>query len=178
MHYLTDNPWPAVIVLCGLAVASFIAGGSAMRKMALAFALSAGLVYIVAEMTVSTTEEIEVSAQQILEGFQNEDLNQIKSFISSGSPDLVSTAERGLQMVTIDDDFHIRSIKLKSESPGEVVVRIRANGHVTEHGHSMTQHVPEFWETTWVREDDTWKLRNATRLHPMSGEPRGTFDRN
>lgn len=178
MYYLTDNPWPAVIVLGGLAIAAFVVGSSGMRKLAMAFALSAGLVYIVAEIVVSTTEEIGVSAQEILEGFQHEDLEQIKSHISSKSPELIGTAEQALQLVTIDDDFHIRSVSLKSEAANEVVVRIRANGHVTAHGHSMTQHVPEYWETTWVQEEGMWKLRDATRLHPMSGEPRGTFDRN
>jgi len=178
MHYLTDNPWPAVIVLSGLAIAALVAGSSVMRKVAMALALCAGLVYIVAEMVVSTAEEIELSAGEILEGFQDANLEQIKALISSKSPELVSTVERGLQLVTIDDDFHIRSIKVKSENSNEVVVRIRANGHVTEHGHSMTQHVPEYWETTWVQEDGSWKLRTATRLNPLSGEPRGTFDRN
>jgi hypothetical protein len=178
MHYLTDNPWPAVIVLSGMAIAALIVGSSRMRKLAVAFGLCAGLVYIVSEMVISTAEEIEISAQEILEGFQEEDLEQIKSFISSESQQLVGTAERGLQLVSIDDDFHIRSITMKSEAADEATVRIRANGHITERGHSMTQYVPEYWETTWVREDSSWKLRDATRLHHISHEPRGTFDRN
>jgi hypothetical protein len=178
MHYLTDNPWPAVIVLSGLALAALVAGSSQMRKVAMALAVSAGVIYSVSEIVVSTAEEIEISATEILKGFQNRDLEQIKECISTKNSQLMSTAEQGLQRVTINNDFHIRSMIVKSETSEQVVVRIRANGHVTENGHQMRQYVPEYWETTWIQEDGAWKLRDATRLNPMSGEPRETFARN
>jgi len=178
MYYLTDNPWPAVIVLSGLAIAAFITGNSVMRKLALVMAVAAGSVYLIEQAVVSKTEQIEVSANAILEGFQNEDIDQISERISVQSPDLIATAKRGLQMVGITDSFHIRSIKLKSESSDEAVIGIRANGNIHERTHSMSQRVAEFWETTWVNESETWKLKKAVRLDPISGEPRGTFDRN
>lgn len=178
MYYLTDNPWPAVIVLSGLAIAAFITGNSVMRKLSLVMVVAAGAVYLIEQAVVSKTEQIEVSANEILAGFQNEDIDQISKWISAQSPELIATAERGLQMVEITDTFHIRSMKLKSESSGEAVIRIRANGNINERTHSMSQHVPEFWETTWVNEAETWKLKKAVRLNWISGEPRGTFDRN
>lgn len=177
MYYLTDNPWPAVIVLGGLAICCFVIGHPVMRKVGLICAALAGMVYMLEDRIVSTRENIEVAANQILEGFQNEDLDAIAAHVSQNSPELLMTASDGLELVTIERSFHIRSVDVESEAEEELVVRIRANGTVTRRTNGMSQHVPEYWETTWVREDSDWKLSKATRLDPMTGKPRGTFDR-
>lgn len=178
MYYLTDNPWPIIIVLGGLAVAALVLGAPAMRKLALVFCVAAGLVYVAADLIESPREQIEVAANKILDGFQNEDLLAIGALISKQSPQLIDTASHGLSLVSIEDDFHIRSVKLKLETSDGLVVQIRANGNVKEHTHSMTQRTAEYWETTWVRESGNWVLSKATRLNPINGQPRATFDSN
>lgn len=178
MYYLTDNPWPAIVVLGGLAICAFVLGHPALRKAGLLLAFLAGLVYATDVMIESPGEQVEASANKMLNGFKAANLDAIDALISRQSPDLVETARRGLELVNIEPGFHIKSVELKSASPDEVVARIRANGRITERQQSMTQHVPEYWETTWVHEDNQWKLSEATRLDPLSGQPRGTFDRN
>lgn len=178
MYYLTDNPWPLVILLAAVAVAGFVMGQGLLRKLGLACAVAAGIVYVVSEVIVTPREEVAAAADSILAGFQKNDVDGIALHISSQSPELRGTAEKGLSLVEILQDFHIRSIQLKSESFDEIVVRIRANGSIRDRQHGVTQHVPEFWETTWIQESDAWKLAVATRLHPLSGEPRDTFERN
>lgn len=178
MYYLADNPWPAIVVLGGLAICAFVLGHPALRKVGVLLAFLAGLVYAADAMIESPRERVEVSANKMLSGFQAADLNAIDAMISRQSPDLMETARRGLELVSIEPGFHIKSVELKSASSNEVVARIRANGRITERKQSMTQHVPEYWETIWVQEDDQWKLSEATRLDPLSGQPRGTFDRN
>lgn len=177
MYYLTDNPWPAIIVLAGLAICSLISGNASLRKLGLVFAVAAGLVYVVEQRIVSARESIEISASDILQGFQDDDLDAIAAHISADSPELNETAAQGLELVTIDRSFHIRSVQLISETDDEVVVRIRANGTIIQRSNGMSQHVPEYWETTWVQEAESWKLAKATRLDPVTGKPRGTFDR-
>ena len=177
MYYLTDNPWPAIIILGGLAICAFVTGHPTLRKAGLVLAGLACLVYLVEDRLVSTRERIEVAADEILQGFKDEDLDAITSRISDDSPELKETAQQGMAMVRVQDGFHIRSVRLVSETDDQITVRIRANGRIMERSQSMTQHVPEFWETTWVNEENDWKLSKATRLDPVSGKPRGTFDR-
>ena len=178
MYYLTDNPWPVVIVLGGLAVAAVVTGHSLMRKLGLVLAVAAGFVYLAAACVESAREQIEISANKVLDGFQAEDLTAISASISKQSPELNETASRGLKLVRIEDDFHVQSVELIAETDTEIIVRIRANGNITQRSHSMTQRTAEFWETTWVQESGTWKLSKATRLNPLNGQPRGTFDPN
>jgi hypothetical protein len=155
-----------------------VSGHPTMRKLALGFGFAAGLVYVAADMIESPGERIEVAANEILDGFQTEDLSAIGALISKQSPELKDTASKGLSLVSIEDDFHIKAVELKSKNGDELVVRIRANGNVKERTHSMTQRTAEYWETTWVQESEKWVLSKATRLNPMNGQPRGTFDSN
>ncbi len=175
-YYLTDNPWPLMVLFGGLMVVFLISGSPGLRRMAAVPAVVAAAVFAVSEFVVSPAEQIEQAADRILQGFQAGDLDAIAQVVSADSPELLSTASRGLDLVTIGSDFHIRSVDILSESDDRIVARIRANGTVTTRGQSVRQHVPEFWETTWVRETDGWKLTDATRLHPLTGKPRGTFD--
>jgi len=178
MYYLTDNPWPIMIVLGGLAIAAVVSGHPAMRKLALILGSAAGLVYVAAEMIESSREQVEVAANRILDGFQTEDLAAIGALISKQSPELKDTASKGLALVSIEDNFQIKAVVLKSETDDQLVVRIRANGNVRERTHSMTQRTAQYWETTWVQESEKWVLSKVTRLNPMNGQPRGTFDSN
>ena len=178
MYYLTDNPWPIIIVLGGLAIAAVVSGHPAMRKLALVFGVAAGLVCVAADMIESPREQIEVAANKILDGFKTEDLLAIGALISKQSPELIDTASQGLSLVSIEDDFHIKGVELISETSDGPVVRIRANGNVKEHTHSIIQRTAEYWETTWVQESEKWVLSKATRLNPLNGQPRGTFDSN
>ena len=176
MFYLTDNPWPAIIVLGGLAICAFVVGHPTLRKLGLVFGMGAGLVYATAEMITSNRELVEIAANEILEGFQAEDLAAIATKISKQSPSLNDIASRGLDLVKIESDFHIQAVHLKSESDSEIVVQIRANGNITERSQLMTQRAAELWETTWIREANAWKLSQAVRLNPLTRKPRGTFD--
>lgn len=176
MFYLTDNPWPAIIVLVGLATCAFVVGHPTLRKLGLVFGMAAGLVYLTSEMMTSNRERVEIAAKEILDGFKAEDLTTIGTRISQQSPNLIEIARRGLDLVKIESDFHIQAVHLKSESDREIVVQIRANGNITERSQLMTQRAAELWETTWTRESNAWQLSKAVRLNPLTRKPRGTFD--
>ncbi len=172
MYYLTDNPYPAIVVLAGLAICAFVAGNSSLRKLGVILAILAGLVYFVEDMIVSPREEVEIVANEVLKAFQQEDLTAVSSHISRQSPDLNDIARRGLELVRLENSFHVKSVELVSETSDEIVTRIRANGRITVRSQSVTQHVPEFWETTWIRESDSWKLSKAVlEEHSTAGNP-------
>jgi len=177
MYYLTDFPWPAVILLGGLAVAAFVIGHSTLRNLGVVLGIAAAAVYMVSELVVSNREQVELCANQILNGLQAEDLNAVGKRISKHTPKLNDTAEQGLELVEFKSDFHIQAVDLKSESEREIVAQIRANGNVMARSQSVTQRVAELWETTWIHESGQWKLSRAVRLHPVTRQPRSTFDR-
>lgn len=177
MHYLTDNPWPAMIVLGSCAVAALLTGHSTLAKLAPVFVGCGALVYVISQLVVSNREQVEMSANQILKGLHSENLTAVDRWISENSPGLGETARQGLKQVRLEPDFHIQSVILKSESDAGVVVQIRANGKITTRTHSITHRVAELWETTWVHESKVWKLSNAVRLNPLTHQPRSTFAR-
>ena len=177
MSYVTDNPWPLVIVFGGLAVTFLVIGNTRLRQAAPVLLLAAAGVFVLSKMIVSTAECLQQITEEVLEEFKERDVNGIAAWISPESPELVDTAKQGLERVVIENDFHIQRTDVQLTSDTSAAVRVRANGNVTHRTHHLTQRVSELWDTTWFRESGDWKLTKATRLHPLTGNPIGTFDR-
>jgi len=177
MSYLTDNPWPAVIVLAGMAIVFLVLGDPQLRKIAVAMILAAGGVYAMSEMIVSPTEEVQATVDRMLTEFQAENVDGISGLISDQSPQLIETARKGLDLVAIRDDFSVRRADVTFESETKARVRVRANGNILVRDHNIDQRVSEQWDTVWVHEDGIWKISEATRLNPISAKPMGTFDK-
>jgi len=176
MSYLTDDPWPLIIIFSGLAIASAVIRHPRFRQASAVLVLAAVGVYALSELIVSSTEIIRLTTEEMLQEFKDENLDGIAAMISEESPKLIDTARRGLDLVAIDDDFHIRHIEVELISDTKAQVRIRANGNVTHRSRMMNQRISELWDTTWTRQEDQWKLTKATRLNPISAKPMGTFD--
>ena len=176
MSYLTDNPWPVVIVLAGLAIVCFVLGHPMLRRIAAVMVLAAGGVYAMSEMITSPTEHVQATVSRMLDEFQAEDIDAIATLISDRSPKLVETASKGLGLVAIRDDFHVRKADVSFESDSKAKVRVRANGTILVRDHGIDQRVSELWDTVWIQEDGEWKISEAIRLNPISAKPMGTFD--
>ncbi len=178
MSYLTDNPWPLIIVLLGAAaVALFVVPGRG-KSVALLCAAAAALVWFVEGAIVSDTEKIEAQAQAMLNDFKNRDLDAIASKISTDSPELVDIAEQGLELVDLQPDFEVRSVEVQALSNGTATVRIRANGSGMLRSGGFAQYAPTYWATEWKHQNGQWLLSAVSRLDVVTGEVKGTFDRN
>lgn len=175
MTYLTDNPWPLLMVLGAVAIVAFLSGSSKGRTFAgICLLLGIGLFFL-EKALISPREEVEMQLELLLGDFKASDLDAIASRISSASPHLNDAARQGLDLVELADSFHIKSSDVTLEQDGQVAVALlRANGDITIRSHGQ-RYVPTFWKTTWNREDGVWKMKEVIRLNPANGQEIGYF---
>lgn len=177
MTYLSDNPWPLIIVLGAIAVCCFLAGAKAGRIAGLVcIALAVG-VYFLEQAWISPAETVEVVITDMLEDFKAEKEADIHAAIAEESSDLRAIATQGLNMVDLSEDFRVKSVSIEMNSDTQATARVRANGHAQlKSGGGGGQHMPTFWETVWNKQGEDWKLSKVTRLNPANGDPMGTFE--
>lgn len=181
MSYLTENPWPVIIVLIAVAVVGFLTGSGKGRAVAGVCAVLCVALFFLERYLVSPGEEIEQRVELLLEEFRAADIDGIGEILSSQNQGLKDTAARGLELVEIEDSFHIASVDVSinetdsdEDSARTAVAMIRANGNLTllKHG-GGSRHVPTYWKTTWVFQNDQWRLDKVVRLNPANGKEMG-----
>lgn len=62
MTWITENPWPLLLLLAGAAVVSLILGDAKGRMIALAFVLIAAGVYFLESAIVTPAEDVDAAA--------------------------------------------------------------------------------------------------------------------
>lgn len=176
MSWITENPWPGVMCLSGLALVLFIAGTGRAKGASLLFLLLAVALYVVESAIVTTSEQLEANLNQMLEGFQTRDINAIASHISSDAPKLKETADQGLELVEVGKTFHIKDVETTMDESGKSAwVELRANGKLTIRSNNTPYHAVTRWKTLWKEQDGVWKLAEVHRLNPVNGEEIGVL---
>lgn len=178
MHWFTENSWPLVILLGGAALCVLIiAPRRTLLISGLLLAAAAGI-WCFEAAVVTPAEELEQEIHAMLEAFRNDDLAEIRSRISPAAPELVQTAESGLELVDLHASFHIRDLQIVADPDGErATAELRANGQVTVRRQNMSRHVATRWRTVWEREAGHWRLTRAVRLNVVTGEEIGPLSR-
>jgi hypothetical protein len=178
MTYLTENPWPLMIVLLGAGLVCLFALSGSGRMGAIACGLLAAGVYLVEGIIVTPAEHIEQEVHTMLDSFKRSDLPAISQQISDENPGLKDIAEQGLQLVQLKSDFHVKSVAVEMSDDGtSATAKVRANGNVRLKSNGYERRIPEFWETKWKDEAGVWRMTDAIRLNPVNGERIGYFDR-
>lgn len=177
MLYLSENPFPLFILLAAGVVVSLLTGTAKGRGIAgLCVLLGIGLFFL-ERWLISPGERVEAELQTMLQHFKDRDVDAIASQISN--PELVDVATQGLDLVDIHDSFHIKNVEVSfDEAQTTATVLLRANGYISLRKQGGGErHVPTFWRTTWIRENDAWKLSKVMRLNPANGQEMGYFAR-
>lgn len=176
MSWITENPWPGVMCLSGIGLVLFIAGTGRARGASLLFIVIAVALYFVESVIVTTSEQLEANLNQMLEGFQERDLNAIAVHISPDAPKLKETADQGLQLVDVAKAFHIKDVETTIDDSGKSAwVDLRANGTLTIRSNNTPYHAMTRWKTLWKEQDGVWKLAEVHRLNPVNGEEIGVL---
>jgi hypothetical protein len=174
MSWITENPWPLVLILAGAAVILLLVGQSRSRAFAMACALVAAAVYLVESWVVTPAEEVEQGLQSMLQGFIESDINSIERLISDDSPGLIQEARKGLEMVELHPAFHLQDVAVSVSDDGQSAdAHLRANGTLTIRNSNVSNHAATRWRTRWVRQEDTWKLSEVHRLNVVTGDEIG-----
>jgi ketosteroid isomerase-like protein len=177
MTWITENPWPLLILLAGAAIVSLILGDARGRMIALVFVLIAVGLYFLESAIVTPAEEVERGLQTMLNGFLAEDLQAIHNQIADDAPGLRDKAKQGLELVSLDKNFHMQDIVVTvADDQQTAKAELRANGTLTVRQASTPYHAAPRWRTQWSRHRDGWKLSQVQRLNPMTGEEIGVLD--
>ncbi|MEZ6032408.1 MAG: hypothetical protein R3C17_04905 [Planctomycetaceae bacterium] len=118
MSWLTENPWPLLLMLAGTALVALILGVPKGRSVAIICVLAAVGLYLIEMSIVTPAEEVEAKLQTMLEAFQERNQDAIDRAIADESPKLRETAAQGLELVTLTNDFHIKDLEVTLRSDG------------------------------------------------------------
>ncbi len=178
MSWITENPWPLMLVLAGVGAVLLIVGGQKAKFAALAFlAASVGLHFLEASI-VTPSEQVEHNLEAMLDSFIAEDMTAIHRLIADDSPGLKEKAEEGVKLVRLNKSFHMQDVIVTvSDDEKSAEVQLRANGSLTVRQGNMPYHAATRWRTLWIVTNGTWKLREVHRLNPMTGDEIGILDR-
>jgi hypothetical protein len=177
MSWITENPWPLIMILSGVAVVLLILGESRTRSFAVAFALMAVGLYFLEAWIVTPAEHVEGRLESLLNQFKAENLSAIGEHIDDGSPKLRETAEQGLKLVMLHKGFHLQDLKITVADDGQSAnAELRANGTMTVRQANTPYHASTRWKTRWLLRGDAWKLSEVARLNPVTGEEIGILE--
>lgn len=175
MSWITENPFPLLLIFGLLALALFAAWGNSKKPGYFFTGVGMMALAIVALLTeqviVTPGEEVEARTSQLCREFQRKDPH-IFTMISAQSPELKTLIETGFKVVQVSDDLHIDHMETRTiESGNRVVIRFRIRATMTiEHLGNVGSRTGLF-ELVWVREAGDWKLLRVNRLNPVTNDP-------
>lgn len=181
--WLTDNPWPPIVIL-GMgavvcAAAWYPRKNAKFLVAAAALCLAAVGVYFVEGMILTEEEQVEAQVLGVTDAFRRQDLEGTLAFFSPRAE-----AERSLvrQAEAVIDEVHSlritdMSVELLAENT-RAKSHFRANGEVSVSaaGLSHRNRFTTRWRLTWQKEADQWKVIEVHRLHPIRGDEIGPLD--
>ena len=177
MSWITENPWPLILILAGTALVLLIVGESKCRGFAVGCAVAAAGLYFLEGFVVTPTEDVEQNLESMLQGFVSRDQTAIDRLIAAESPGLKEKARQGLELAQLDDDFHMKDITVTVHESGKSAeAHLRANGSLIVRQNNTPYHAATRWRTKWVLQDAIWKLSEVHRLDVVTGEEIGILD--
>ena len=178
MTWITENPWPGLVMLGGVAAVCWILGVRHRGRIVLGCLLLGVLLWFVEARIVTHSEQLDGQLETLRKGFAEGSEELVFSQISPAAAELRDTARQGLSLVRLSPMFGIRDVDVVISPDGMTAeVSLRANGLLTVRHSDTTAHAATRWKTTWRMESGTWKLSNVVRLNPVTGEAIGILSR-
>ena len=176
MSWITETPWPGVILLIGIAAVCLLLGLRQKLQIASVCLFLAALLYVVEGAIVTPAEMLDEPLEALRQGFVADSEDQVLAQISPAAPELRELAKQGLQRVRVSPLLHIQDVRVTPSADGRAAeVLFRANGPLTDRQSNMLRQAATRWKTEWRQEDGNWKLFRVQRLHPITGEEVGVL---
>ena len=177
MSWLTENPWPLLLLFAGTAVIALISGAPKGRSVSVVCLLAVVGLYLIEAAIVTPGELVEDQLQIMLDAFRDRNQDAINDCIADESPKLRETAAEGLNLVTLTKDFHIKDLEVTVRADGQTAdAHLRANGTLKVNHGDMFSHVFTRWQTVWKHVGSEWKLVEVRRLDPVNGQEMGILN--
>lgn len=181
MTWITENPWP-LVVICAVFAGIMLAAWSAQKRGmwaigSLAVILLGVAAVFVERSIVTESERVEQSVLDLTRAFQKQDHDRTLSFISLQAPEIRQLAETALASVTVRDDLSVKDLHVRmTNEDTRAVSRFRANGTISYQGMNLGPQ-PSLLEITWQKERNEWKVIGVRRLNPIKeDEDMGIFE--
>jgi ketosteroid isomerase-like protein len=180
MTWITENPWPLMIILAIAAIAFLAAWTSQKRRVWLAAGIlsfaAVIAVYLFSKSIVTEAERVAQAVHDLAAAFQRKDKAGTLSFFSIQAPELRTQVEQGLNWVEMPDGIDIKDVHVSTSNENtRAVSHFRANGTASVRGMG-SHHIASRWAVTWQKEGADWKIIEVQRLHPLKDEKMDMFD--
>ena len=175
---LIDVLFPLAVALgllaVGLAVWSVVSGRGKLLAIAAACLLLGAAAFAADRFIVTTAERVEALTVEVANAVVAGDVEAALGYFSPTASAERATVRFGLGLITIDPDLRLSDWET-TLSGGETraVVHVRANGTVRNPRMGFERHVATRWRLTWRVEAGEWKIVQARRLDPITGQPQG-----
>ncbi|MFM7056576.1 MAG: hypothetical protein ACKO2P_06600 [Planctomycetota bacterium] len=177
MSWITETPWPGIVLLLGCTAVSLLLGLQKRGLIVAVCLLLAGLLYVVEDAIVTPAEMLDEHLEALRQGFVADSEDQVFAQISPTAPELRELAKQGLQRVRVSPLLHIQDTEVTPSADGRTAeVSFRANGPLTLRQNDMLTRVSTRWKTSWRQEGGSWKLFHVQRLNPVTGEEMGVLN--
>ncbi|WP_417380263.1 hypothetical protein [Gimesia sp.] len=125
--------------------------------------------YLLEISIVTPRERVEADLYDLIDAFQHKEQEKTLDYISPRAVQLQGVVKLAMELVTLDDDLRITDVSTVMKAEDSLAtIHFRANGTAMYGGVSSRQ--PTRWELTWQKMGGEWKVTEATRLNPITGE--------
>lgn len=172
-----ESPWTLVFVAAMVAVGLFIAYTRQRRWQVLpgifACVLAGAAAIAMDEVIETPREQVFQAIQDILDAFQNKQVDRLLGLISDQSPDLQERAAGACEAVTVTNRrLTDVTIELLAQD-ARATTRFRVNANIQVPSMGINTREPTMWECRWQREGDGWKVFTVQQLDPITEKPAG-----
>lgn len=171
--WFTETAIPPIAICSVIAVILFIQWylkrqSKYLVGMALALVMMVGS-YLIEMSIITPRERVEADLYGLANAFQNKQVDATMEYISPRAITLRTLVMLALNTVTIDGELRITDVQTEMLADNSLAkTHFRANGAATYKG--ISGRSPTRWELTWQKMGDVWKVTEARRLNPITGE--------
>ena len=171
--WFTETAIPPIAICSVIAVILFIQWylkrqSKYLVGMALALVMMVGS-YLIEMSIITSRERVEADLYGLANAFQNKQVDATMEYISPRAIPLRTLVMLALNTVTIDGELRITDVQTEMLADNSLAkTHFRANGAATYKG--ISGRSPTRWELTWQKMGDVWKVTEARRLNPITGE--------
>lgn len=178
--WVTENPWPPILIL-GILACILLGAWSSRRRTALLVAGLAAIagcvaIYYIEKSIVTAAEIVEANIYKLTTAFQKKDQAAVLALISAQAPEWRKMATDVLKDVDVGNDLVVRDVSVELTNEGsQAITLFRANGTVTYQKFNAGFR-PSRWKMRWQKEGADWRIIEVTRLDPLQDRPMGLTD--
>ncbi|QDV20995.1 hypothetical protein Pan153_56770 [Gimesia panareensis] len=171
--WFTETAIPPIAICSVIAVILFIQWylrrqSKYLVGMAIALVMMVASYFI--ELSIITPRErVEADLYGLVDAFQNKEADATLDYISPRAAALRGKVNMALTLVTIDGELRITDVETELLADDSIAkTHFRANGAATFRG--ISGRSPTRWLLTWQKMGGEWKVTEAQRLNPITGE--------